>query len=227
VAGTGYQGRDFSHSAPANRMGLNSPWDLLLRGDRLYIAMAGHHQIWTLDLTRQWLAPFAGTAYEDLYDGPRMSAKFAQPSGLAADERTLYVADSEVSAIRAVGLDGRSPVRTLVGQGLFVFGDVDGVGKEVRLQHALGVVHHQGKLYVADTYNSKIKVLDPATGSCATFVGPGDPKAPLFNEPGGISYAGGKLYVADTNAHRIQVIDLATKAVSTLPLEGVEPPGAP
>ena len=100
---------------------------------------------------------------------------------------------------------------------------MDGIGRQVRLQHALGIVFVDGKLYVADTYNSKIKVLDPATRACTTFVG-GDKKAKLFNEPGGISHADGKLYVADTNAHRIQVIDLATKEVRTLKLQGVEPP---
>ncbi len=91
------------------------------------------------------------------------------------------------------------------------------------MQHALGIVYVDGKLYVADTYNSKIKVIDPRTRACTTFVG-GDKKAKLFNEPGGISYANGKLYVADTNAHRIQVMDLETKAVTTLKLQGVEPP---
>jgi DNA-binding beta-propeller fold protein YncE len=107
-----------------------------------------------------------------------------------------------------------------VGEGLFEFGDVDGEGDKVRLQHALGVAYHDGKLYVADTYNSKVKVIDPEKRTCRTYLG----GAGLFNEPGGISYAGGKLYLADTNAHRIRVIDLKTKAVSTLPLQGVEAP---
>ena len=97
----------------------------------------------------------------------------------------------------------------------------------MRLQHALGVAYHDGKLYVADTYNSKIKVLDPEKRTSTTFLG-GEPEGwlatPMFNEPGGISYADGKLYVADTNAHRIRVVDLKTKAVSTLKLQGVEAP---
>ena len=91
------------------------------------------------------------------------------------------------------------------------------------MQHALGIAYVDGKLYVADTYNSKIKVIDPVTRTCQTYVG-GDKKDKLFNEPGGISYANGKLYVADTNAHRIQVIDMETRTVSTLKLQGVEPP---
>ncbi|HTU93587.1 MAG TPA: thioredoxin-like domain-containing protein, partial [Gemmataceae bacterium] len=222
IAGIGHQGTDIRRGGLALNTGLNSPWGLLLHGGELYIAMAGHHQIWVMNLAKHAVVPFAGTGIENLMDGPRASACFAQPSGLASDGRKLYVADSEVSAVRAIPLDGSGEVSTLVGAGLFEFGDVDGVGPTARLQHALGIVYVNGKLYVADTYNSKIKVIDPGTRSCKTFVG-GDKKAKLFNEPGGISHADGKLYVADTNAHRIQVIDLETKAVSTLKLQGVEP----
>jgi DNA-binding beta-propeller fold protein YncE len=82
---------------------------------------------------------------------------------------------------------------------------------------------------VADTYNSKIKVIDPEKRTAETFLGgepPGWLTTPLFSEPGGIAYAGGKLYLADTNAHRIRVIDLKTKAISTLKLQGGEAPKA-
>jgi sugar lactone lactonase YvrE len=227
VAGTGQQGQDRWRGGPPRAVGLNSPWDLLLHGDTLYIAMAGHHQIWAMDLKADRLAPFAGSGRENIRDGSLAEANFAQPSGLATDGKTLYVADSEVSAVRAVPLDGKGEVRTVVGEGLFDFGDVDGAGDKVRLQHALGVAYHDGKLYVADTYNSKVKVIDPEKRSSRTFLG-GEPRGwlagPLFNEPAGISYAGGKLYLADTNAHRIRVIDLKTRAVSTLKLQGVEAP---
>jgi DNA-binding beta-propeller fold protein YncE len=223
IAGIGHQGTDFRRGGPALRTGLNSPWDVLVHGNELYIAMAGCHQIWMMDLARNVVAPFAGTAYENIVDGPRPTSCFAQPSGLTSDGRKLFVADSEVSAVRSIPLDGRGDVSTLVGAGLFDFGDVDGNGPTVRLQHALGIVYVDGKLYLADTYNSKIKVLDPISRSCTTYLG-GDRKAKQFNEPGGISYANGKLYVADTNAHRIQVIDMESKSVSTLDLHGVEPP---
>jgi DNA-binding beta-propeller fold protein YncE len=228
VAGTGKQDRDSRGlGGPALQIGLNSPWDLLLGpdGETIYIAMAGHHQIWTYDPKAERLDVHAGEGAENIRDGSLASARFAQPSGLTTDGKNLYVADSEVSAIRSVGLSFRGAVRTLVGKGLFIFGDVDGKGDAVRLQHALGVAYHDGKLYIADTYNSKIKVLDPKTTECKTFVGDkgGWFTERTFNEPGGISYAAGKLYVADTNAHRIRIVDLKTKAVSTLKLTGVPP----
>jgi DNA-binding beta-propeller fold protein YncE len=220
VAGTGQQGIDRSTGGSPLKVGLNSPWALLLHGETLYVAMAGHHQIWALDLKGNRLTPYAGNGRENIRDGGLAEACFAQPSGLATDGKTLYVADSEVSAVRAVPLGGRGEVRTIVGEGLFEFGDVDGTADKVRLQHALGVAYHDGLLYVADTYNSKVKVIDPEKRTSRTFVG----GPSVFSEPGGISYAAGKLYLADTNAHRIRVVDLKTKAVSTLPLQGVEAP---
>src|SRR5205823_3419950 len=130
-------------------------------------------------------------------------------SGLASDGTNLYVADSEISAIRALPLSGVGQVRTIVGQGLFDFGDKNGIGAQVRLQHALGVAYRDGKLCVADTYNSKIKLIDPVTRACTTFLGDGSTKN--LNEPGGLCFAGNKLYIADTNNHRIQVVDMKSR----------------
>lgn len=228
VAGTGEQDRENrAIGGPARKTGMNSPWDLLLGPDGLiYIAMAGHHQIWTYDPKEDRLDPYAGDGRENIRDGSLFEALFAQPSGLTHDGTAMYVADSEVSAIRVVPFGGRGQVRTLVGKGLFVFGDVDGPASEARLQHALAVQYVEGVLYVADTYNSKIKTIDPKTGETRTFVG-GDRggwlTGPTFNEPAGLSYAAGKLFVADTNAHRIRIVDLKTRAVSTLMLKGVPP----
>ncbi len=240
IAGNGRQDRGRSEGGPALECGLNSPWDLYLDGNRLFIAMAGHHQIWTLDLKedraakgeakkQHMLAPYAGDGREDINDGPFIEAHFAQPSGLAGDGKHLYVADPEVSAVRRLPTNGTGRVETLVGKGLFVFGDIDGPPEKARLQHAIGVAYHDGTVYVADTYNSKIKTIDLKSGNVTTFLGgpakKGEP--PLFNEPAGLSIAGDKLYVADTNAHRIRVVDLKTKAVSTLELKGVEPVALP
>jgi thiol-disulfide isomerase/thioredoxin len=223
IAGTGEQdsGARFRRG-DALKIGLNSPWDLLLHKDKLYIAMAGHHQIWTYDTAKKIVAPYAGDGREDLGDGDLSDSSFAQPSGLATDGKNLFVADSEISAIRSVPLNPAGKVTTLVGEGLFEFGDVDGKGGKVRLQHALGVAYKDGTIYVADTYNSKLKTLDPTTRECKTYLGGGDTK--LFNEPAGLSFAGDKLYVADTNNHRIQVVDVKTKQTTTLALSGVSPP---
>jgi DNA-binding beta-propeller fold protein YncE len=173
---------------------------------------------------------FAGSGYENILDGPPDEARFAQPSGLATDGEHLFVADSEVSGVRMItGIKGRTPfVRTIVGIGLFEFGDHDGKGEAVRLQHCLGLAYGNGHLYIADTYNNKIKACLPRTHTVHTLVGSlkaGDTDAPPhFYEPGGISVARGELYVADTNNHKIRVVDLKTHAVRTLALDGIAAP---
>lgn len=212
-----------------------TPWDVWLEGNYLFVAMSGGHQIWVLNVKNNAFVPFAGDRTEEIKDGPRLTAQFAQPSGLTSDGRNLYVADAEVSAVRKIPYDGISPVETLVGRGLFEFGDRDGPGRvadsgqrattEAMLQHCVGVAYHDGKVYVADTYNSKIKTIDLATGLVETFLGGPTPAGQerLLNEPAGLSFAGDTLYVADTNAHRIRVIDIHTKAIRTLKLTGVPP----
>ncbi len=225
VAGTGQQARDYFRQGPARTIALSSPWDLQLVDRQLYITMAGTHQIWKLDLDKQEVSTFAGSGREARQDGPLLEAGFAQPSGITSDGKRLYIADSESNIIRAIDIaSGR--VETLVGGDLFDFGDVDGQG---RLQHPLGVVALGDKVLIADTYNHKIKELDPNRRSVKTLLGgrkPGqvDGVAAMFYEPGGLSVADGKLYIADTNNHAVRVADLKTKRTSTLNIKGLEPP---
>ena len=231
LVGTGKQTRRLPpQGGTAPDVDLASPWDVLLNGDTLYIAMAGTHQIWQLTLPTGQITPLVGSSLEGLANGPLAEAQLAQPSGLALDDQgRLHFADSESSLMRRaeVGVPN-GQVDTVAGgsHNLFSFGDVDGVGKEVRFQHPLGLVFAGDSLYVADTYNHKIKQVDPATGDTQTLAGsePGwrDGNDPLFYEPGGIDAAGGKLYIADTNNHAIRVVNLTNNEASTLVLKGIE-----
>jgi thiol-disulfide isomerase/thioredoxin len=226
IAGTGAQASGNYRRGPAREVSLSSPWDLVLEKGILYIAMAGPHQIWAMNLQHQEIGPYAGSGREARIDGPLMEAALAQPSGITSDGTDLYVADSEISSIRAVSLNPKGQVKTIVGLDLFEFGDVDGQGEMVRLQHPLGVVHHNNVLYVADTYNHKIKAIGPRLATATTLLGTGKPgfrdgDDAQFYEPGGISIADGKLYIADTNNHAIRVADLHSKQVSTLQFTGL------
>ena len=232
IAGTGKQMEEFNQEGAARTISLNSPWDLQLVGRTLYIAMAGPHQIWKLDLEKQYVSTFAGSGREARHDDELLKAGFAQPSGLATDGKTLYVSDAEANIVRAIDLTSSNPkVETLAGGDLFEFGDVDGKGDDVRLQHPLGLAVFNKKILIADTYNHKIKQLDPETHTVKTLFGLGKPgqmdgASPLFYEPGGLSVANGKLYVADTNNHAIRVVDLKTKETSTLRINGLLPPAS-
>jgi sugar lactone lactonase YvrE len=222
IAGTGAQALRPGDAGPATSTALSSPWDLVRDGSQLYVAMAGLHQIWRIDLERDIAAPFAGTGREGLRDGPLREAWFAQSSGLALADRQLYSADSEVSAVREIDLTA-GVVRTIVGEDLFVFGDQDGEGDAIRLQHPLGIAARDGVLYVADSYNNKIKTLDPVRRSVATWLGSGaagrndgQGAAAAFREPGGISASAGGLYIADTNNHRIAFADWQSAEVRSI-----------
>lgn len=228
VAGTGQQTHEYFKAGPARSIALSSPWDLQLVGRTLYIAMAGPHQIWQLDLDRNEVSTFAGSGREARLDGALLKSGFAQPSGMASDETQLYIADSESNIIRAIDVTA-GQVRTLAGGDLFEFGDVDGTGDEVRLQHPLGLVLYGDKVLIADTYNHKIKELDPKRQRVSSLLGTGKPgqvdgKDARFYEPAGLSIAGEKLYVADTNNHAIRVVDLKTRVTSTLKINGLMPP---
>ncbi len=230
IAGTGQQARGVGSGGKALQTPLSSPWDLIAIKDKLYIAMAGNHQIWVMDFAEDYVRPYAGSGREGRVDGALMESALAQPSGITTDGKRLFFADSEVSAIRAVDLDETGEVETIVGLALFEFGDKDGKGREVRLQHPLGVLFHEGKLYVADTYNHKIKIVDPDEKTAETLLGKGSPgdddgASPRFYEPSGLAIFGNKLYIADTNNHTIRVADLSTKLVHTLVLKDLAPPG--
>ncbi len=228
IAGTGNL-YDFNGAGgDALKVSLRSPWDLALVGKDLFIAMAGSHQIWRLDPEKKLIEPYAGTRAEARIDGDIKDSAFSQPSGIASDGKNLFVADSEANIIREINFQNAT-VETLVGGDLFDFGDIDGEGDDVRLQHPLGVEIYDGKVLIADTYNHKIKLLNPVERTVTTFLGTGksgqsDGKSATFYEPGGISVAGGKLFVADTNNHAIRVVDLTTKQTSTLKIEGLKPP---
>ncbi len=225
IAGTGMQAPWGAMGGTARTSPLNSPWDLCLVDRLLFVAMAGTHQIWMIDLVRGLAFPYAGSGREARVDGTADEAAFAQPSGLTRDGAVLYVADAESNIIRAIDLPPVNRVRTLAGGDLFEFGDADGRGDRARFQHPLGITTARGLLFVADTYNHRIRTVSPLTGDVRTFAGTGaeghDDGAAAgatFQEPGGISATSEALYVADTNNNAIRRIVLTSNRVETVRL---------
>jgi len=238
LAGTGAQGSPgVKTMGPLLETPMNSPWSIAPVGDTLYIAMAGPHQVWSHKIGSDTIGVFAGSGREDVINGPLASSAFAQPSEIVsdADGKFLYLVDSEGSAIRKVPTDPSGQVTTVAGtselprgQSLFAFGDVDGIGKKARFQHPLGIAIAGDRLYVADSYNHKLRTIELAEGSTSTFAGTGKPgnttEPLLLNEPGGLALADGRLFVADTNNHRVLSIDLATSQTTVLSIAGMTTP---
>lgn len=245
LAGNGTKGSDYRGGGTGKSQLLNSPWDVCFEpvNEVVYIAMAGQHQIWEHNTSTEVTRAFSGDGYErNLNGSSSTSTSFAQPSGisLSPDLKEAYIADSESSSIRALDLKtggsrllaGGDPVFS---DNLFRFGDHDGVGSEVLLQHPLGVFAGKaGQIYFADSYNHKIKKLDPSSGRVSTLAGTGEagfrdgaaPKAQLSEPAGIVETENGRLYIADTNNNLIRYLNLNDEKaqVLTLELKGVQPP---
>ncbi|MFE2384602.1 NHL domain-containing thioredoxin family protein [Streptomyces misionensis] len=211
LAGTGKQWwRGSPVSGPAREVDLSSPWDVAWWQGRVWIAMAGTHQLWAYDPVTRTVGVTAGTTNEGLVDGPAAEAWFAQPSGLAATADRLWVADSETSALRWVDPDGS--VHTAVGTGLFDFGHRDGPAEQALFQHPLGVTAlPDGSVAVADTYNHALRRYDPATGEVSTL-------ATDLREPGGAVLVGEDIVVVESARHRLTRLRLPQEAVRVAPV---------
>jgi len=217
LAGTGRKGEGaIQPAADARTVSLRSPWDLTFLGDTLWIAMAGSHQLWRLDVRSGALSAGAGSGREGLDDGPLAEATFAQPSGLATDGHVIYVADSEASAIRRVD-PAAGTVRTLAGEGLFDAGLRDGPLARARFQHPQGLALDRGVLWVSDTFNGAVRRISLPDGQVSTV-------ARGLAQPGGLTVTAGRLVVADTDHHRLVTPTPGTGAVAPVPLTGVAPP---
>ncbi|XP_969236.3 NHL repeat-containing protein 2 isoform X1 [Tribolium castaneum] len=215
----------------------------------LIIAMAGTHQIWALFLedTVWWKCKkyTAGTCLsiagsgreENKNNAYPHAAGFAQPSGLAlcSKNKEVYIADSESSSVRRLSLvDGK--VMPVVGgdrnpNNLFAFGDKDGTLFDAKLQHLLGLAMSKDEdlLFVADTYNHKLKKVKIVENSVSTVTLPASDttdgaKNHPFSEPAGlcVSSDGRKIYLADTNNHCVKVLtlgsDYSVKSINKLNL---------
>lgn len=228
LAGTGEVGRRLRDTVEgtALELELRSPWALAKDGKDLYVAMAGSHQIWKLDLMRGLLSSFAGSGREGIVDGPVKRATFSQPSGLVLVGRDLYVADAEASAIRRVDIDA-GKVDTLVGTGLFDFGDKDGSFEDAQLQHPGGIAAlGPTSILVADSYNHKLRRLDLEARQVETLTGKGIPGAAgrsnttlTLNEPSGVAVSDEFILVADTNHDRLLSYDLERAVFEVWPLD--------
>ncbi len=170
------------------------------------------------------VSTFAG-GREGFADGVGTAAAFHTPSALALDRKgNLYVADTGNHAIRRIAPDGS--VSTLAGDGQP--GYQDGLGRAARFNGPVGLaVDKEGNVYVADTYNDRIRRIAP-DGSVTTVAGNGVPgtgdgmaSVAGFDTPTAVAVdKKGVLYVADTGNDAVRRID-ADGMVATIakPLE--------
>ncbi len=212
VAGTGELGFDVPHdSQDPTRISMSAPMDVAAMGDHLYIAVSGQNQIWQLEVSRKRLSVLAGNGQLNLSDGDGIDASFAQPSSLSVVGQQLVIADAAASAVRLLRLLDRR-VTTLVGQGLYDFGDASGKRDKARLQHPLALCGDaRGLIFIADSYNEKIKVLNMRSGELRALNMPYQ-----FQQPSGLALGAKTFWVANTNAHEIVQVNPESRKVEPL-----------
>ena len=215
VLGTGRPVVDYDGGGSGDAQPINSPWGLAHRDGDLFIAMAGLHQIWRVDLATMTASPYAGTDMKGSFDGPRHDASLAQPAGLAFNGDKLGFVDSDTSSLRILDLE-RGEVVSLVEGGLYKWGDAD--GDEPMLQYPKGVAWHGDSLIVADTFNDKLRRWrDDVVDTFDVDV----------SRPEGLAVDGDTLFVADTHNHRILRVELAADLDGNVTHEVLELTGLP
>lgn len=215
LAGTGQRALpgETVGGAPA-QTALDSPWAVTGSHDKLYFAMAAAQQIMEYDQVQRSLRVLAGTGQIGFTDGAGDRAQLAQPAGLALQRQSLYVADSAASAIRSVHTSG-GQIHSLIGHGLFEFGNREGARQGALLQHPLAIAldPREPQLWIADSYNNEIKVLRFGGGELRRVA-----VDAALQEPAAIATGAGALWIANTNAHEVLRVDLANSQVRRLPI---------
>ncbi|GGZ06295.1 gluconolaconase [Pseudoduganella plicata] len=227
LAGTG--GAGFA-DGPALAARFSDPFGVAVdpRGT-VYIADGGENNRIRRIAPDGTVTTLAGST-EGLRDGRGAAAAFHTPSALARDHLgNLYVADTGNHAVRRIAPDGT--VTTVAGNGQP--GDADGKGAAARFNGPVGVaVDDAGVVYVADSYNDRIRRIAP-DGTVTTVAGgarPGDADgvgaAARFDTPCGIAVTrDGTLFVADTGNEAIRRIGTdGTVTTVAVPPEGERRP---
>ena len=188
---------------------------------RVFVADTFNHRIRVISADGATVSTYAGDGVQGFADGSTSTARFSQPRGvaLAADGR-LFVADSFNSRIRVISADGAT-VSTYAGDGAFGF--ANGSTSTARFASPLGVaLAADGRLFVADTSNRRIRVISADGATVSTYAGSsfgfadGSTSTARFSSPQGIAVAtDGRVFVADARNHRIRVISADGATVST------------
>jgi len=225
LAGNGRPGFSTTYNGTPLKIALNTPMDIASDGVYLYIAMAGLHQVWQLDIENNYISNLIGSGMESMIDGPFGNSSLAKPCGLTLKGKRLFIAEGNSSSLRCADLSTHR-LTTLIGSGIFDFGYVDGHFSDARMLHCQGIESVGEKIFIADTYNHAVRYADlmgtvirtlisRKTESTFRVIPDREGPMPLF-EPGDVAYHNGKIYIADSGNHLVRVFDLGRQTLSDL-----------
>ena len=182
LIGTGELGD--APAGPAREIGLNHPTHISFDPQGRLVLSAWHNSmILRYDFTSDYIQPICGTG-ERAYggdDGPAELALINLPSATAFDPLgRMYISDQENQRIRMIDLDGN--IKTVVGTGEPGFSGDGGPAAKAQIYAPVGqsapptsriAIDESGNLYLADTFNNRIRKVDAATGTITTIAGNG------------------------------------------------------
>jgi sugar lactone lactonase YvrE len=221
----GIAGNPGSLDATGTAATFHTPYGITTDGTSLFVADTGNNTIRKIDIASGLVSTLTGTAgVPGSTDGPLAVATFNLPCGITMDGTgtSLYVADTGNSTIRKIDI-ASGLVSTLTGTA-GVPGSTDGTLAVARFNRPAGITVDGNTLFVADTGNNTIRIIDIPTGVVATFVGSAEISGPtdgtagaaLFNNPVGVANDGTFLYVADSGNSTIRKVVISSRAVTTL-----------
>ncbi|MEM7655508.1 MAG: PKD domain-containing protein [Bacteroidota bacterium] len=213
LAGDGNIGADNGQGANAR---FYEPWGLACDSvGTVYVADTKNQLIRKID-TLGNVTTLAGTGNYGVQNGPALSARFANPTGITVTpDGTVYVCDHVAHTIRRISTAG--VVTTLAGTA-FLTGDTDGSGSGALFNRPYGIqLDHNGDIIVADEWNHKIRRVTPA-GLVSTIAGvgligsdDGPASSARFNYPWDVAVdTSGTIYVMDGFNHTMRRIDNGT-----------------
>lgn len=199
VLGDGKPGVSHGYGDDSAAPRINNPTALCVRDDALVVADAGNNRLALYNLASHAFTTLAGSGSLGLLDGVGARTKLAHPLALAGGGSQLYVAEGSTSSVRSVAVpEGR--INTVLGQGLYQFGDVDGPRQSAALQHprALAVDDKRGVIWIADAYNGKIRMLGMNNNQLSTLA-----LMQTLRQPSALALDGESLWIADGAGDRV------------------------
>ncbi len=224
TTGTVVRDRFSGDGGPATNARLNFPTAVTVDGQgNLYIADTMNHRVRVVDAVTGIMTTLAGTGQPRFSGdgGPAVAAGLNEPAALAFDgQGTLYVADQNNNRVRAIDL-GTGLIRTAAGTGSVAYNG-DGIpATDAALAGPSGLACvDDGTLLIADTFNGRIRAVDPGTGQIQTVAGDGgeyryegeeEPPSTSLSRPSGIVVSrDGALFLTDSDNHLVRRCDRRT-----------------